>query len=200
MHTSASFSAALMFTFHWGVMMALMMLPSAAPMILLYRTVSTRLSEEQHARSIPATVFAGVYLTVWTLIGLPVYLLWIALPNNGLHPYMLAAVLALAGVYQLSSLKRVCLRYCESPLSFLMQRWQNGYANTLKIALQHASYCIGCCWALMLILVAAGAMSLPWVIAIAAVVYAEKVLPHGERTAKAIGVLLIAMAVLTARL
>ena len=186
------------FTAQWGVMMAAMMLPSAAPMILLYGTVSRRLTAEND-RSIPAGLFAAVYLGLWLLFGVPVYgahvvVALLAMRSQSLGtalPYVVAAVLVAGGAYQLTAAKRVCLRYCEAPLGFLMRRWRSGYAPTLRLAVEHALYCIGCCWALMTILVVAGAMSTTWVLVIATVVFAEKVLPHGWRTARWVGVGLI---------
>ena len=189
------------FTLQWGVMMAAMMLPSALPMLLLYRTVRTRLSA-QGERAAPPWAFAAVYVALWLAAGVPVYaahvgvaaavVRWPAL--GALAPYGVAATLAAAGLYQLTGAKRACLRHCESPLGFLMRRWRAGYGATLRLAAAHAGYCLGCCWGLMLILVAAGAMSLPWVVAITLVVFAEKVLPHGGRTARAVGGALLVLA------
>ncbi len=197
---SPSLAEGVAFTVRWGVMMAAMMLPSAAPMIMLYRTVSRRLSTERD-RSIPVALFTAVYLFLWLLFGAPVYGAYVAVASLAARwpsfaaamPYAVAGVLTAAGVYQLTEAKRVCLRYCESPLGFLMRRWRSGYTATLRLAVEHASYCIGCCWGLMAILVAAGAMSSSWVLAIAIVVFAEKVLPHGWRTARLVGVALIAL-------
>lgn len=191
----------LLFTWMWGVMMAAMMLPSAAPMILLYRTVSRRLAT-QGERVIPAWLFAGVYLCVWMLLGVPVYAGYLAAARAAerypafaaLAPYLVALSLAAAGVYQLTAAKRACLRYCESPLNLLMRRWRSGYGATLRLALAHAGYCVGCCWGLMLVLVAAGSMSLPWVLVIALAVAAEKLLPRGWKTARLFGAILIALA------
>ncbi len=189
------------FTLQWGVMMAAMMLPSAAPMILLYRTVARRLSADGD-RALPAALFAGVYLAVWLAVGVPVYGAHLAVAGaaarwprfDALVPYAVAGTLAAAGAYQLTGAKRACLRACEAPLAYLMRRWRSGYAATLRLALGHAGYCVGCCWGLMAILVAAGAMSLPWVVAITLLVFAEKVLPHGWRTARVIGISLLALA------
>lgn len=186
------------FTAQWGVMMAAMMLPSAAPMILLYRNASRR-GMQAAGRVIPAEVFALTYLFAWLLTGIPVYAASVAVEQLAARsaffaaavPYGIAGSLIAAGAYQLSPVKHACLRECESPVNFLMRRWRVGYAATLRLAAAHAAYCIGCCWALMLILVVAGAMSLPWVLAIALVVFAEKVLPAGGRTARLVGVLLI---------
>ncbi|HEU0302404.1 MAG TPA: DUF2182 domain-containing protein [Longimicrobium sp.] len=198
---SPSLRGALLFTWTWGVMMAAMMLPGAAPMILLYRTVSRRLAP-QGERVIPAWLFAGVYLCVWMLPGLPVYAGYLAaaraaggVPAFGaLAPYLVALSLAAAGAYQLTAAKRACLRYCESPLDLLMRRWRGGYGATLRLALRHAGYCVGCCWGLMLVLVAAGSMSLPWVLVIALAVAAEKILPREWGLARWFGAALIVLA------
>lgn len=184
----------------WGVMMAAMMLPSAAPMILLYGTVSARLRSSSE-RVIPPWVFGGVYAAVWLAAGVPVYLANLGVETFGRSslafransPYLIAAVLAAAGAYQFSPLKRSCLRVCESPLFFLMRGWRSGYASTLRLAFAHAAYCLGCCWALMVILVAAGAMSLSWVVVLTVLVFAEKILPSGERTARAAGIVLLVL-------
>jgi predicted metal-binding membrane protein len=203
---SASLAEGVAFTARWGVMMAAMMLPSAAPMVLLYRTVRRRLASEHGDRAIPPWAFAAVYLLLWLATGVPVYLASVAVAGASARwpaagsamPYAVAAVLAAAGLYQLTGAKRACLRHCESPLGLLMRRWRSGYAATLRLAASHAGYCVGCCWGLMAILVAAGAMSVPWVLAIAAVVFAEKVLPGGGRTARVVGVALLALAVAVA--
>lgn len=193
------------FTAQWGVMMAAMMLPSAAPMILLYRTVRRRVAGGGE-RSVPPAVFAAVYLFLWLALGVPVYAAYVAVGAAAMHrpwvgeamPFAVAGVVAAAGAYQLTGAKRACLRRCESPLAFLMRRWRGGYAATLRLAVEHAGYCIGCCWGLMAILVAAGAMSLPWVVAITVVVFAEKVLPRGWRTARVVGLVLLALALAVA--
>ena len=193
------------FVLEWGVMMAAMMLPSAAPMILLYRAVRRRLSTDGE-RAIPAWMFGAAYIGLWTLSGIPVYSGYIAVGGltmccawfNRVAPYVVSGVLVAGGLYQLTSLKRACLAQCESPLSFLMTRWRSGYGATLGLATRHALYCIGCCWALMLILVVAGTMGIWWVTAIAVVVFAEKVLPRGSRIAAGVGLVLVALGVVVA--
>lgn len=200
-----SLAGATAFTLSWGVMMTAMMLPSAAPMILLYRGISARAAGPNESR-IPAELFALTYVALWLLTGLPVYAASVAVGNlaarsagfAGAIPFAIAVTLFAAGAYQLSPAKRVCLRECEAPVSFLMRRWRSGYRATLQLAATHAAYCVGCCWALMVVLVVAGSMSLPWVLAIAVAVFAEKVLPGGERTARVIGValMLAALAIL----
>ena len=193
---SPSWREGALFTLQWGVMMTAMMLPAALPVMLLYRTVSARLVAERQARVLPFVFFVAVYLILWLLTGVPVYGAGVLLkqlsPSPTLVPYLLALVLILAGVYQFTAAKLTCLRRCESPMSFLMRRWRNNYAAAFNIGVRHALYCMGCCWALMVVLVAAGAMSLPWVLAISVVVFAEKVLPRGQLTAAIIGVILVA--------
>jgi len=157
----------------WTLMMAAMMLPSALPLVLLYRG-STPL------------LLAG-YLAVWAAIGLLPYVLMtaeVAAPA--------AVVLGLAGVYQLTPLKTACLRRCRSAADFLMQRWRHG---PLRLGAEHGLYCVGCCIGLMAVLVLAAAMSLAWAVALAALVFVEKVLPRGEVFARVTGVALIVLAV-----
>ncbi|HYW32513.1 MAG TPA: DUF2182 domain-containing protein [Gemmatimonas sp.] len=198
----ASLPEAARYTIQWGVMMTAMMLPAAAPLILLYGTVSRRLSASGD-KVISPSAFAAVYLLVWTLPGVPLYLAHVAIRGAAarwpavetLSPYGVAAVLGIAGAYQFSNAKAACLRYCESPFGFLMKRWRSGYDATLRLALAHAGYCLGCCWGLMAILVVAGAMSLHWVLAITIAVSAEKLFPKGGRTSRFVGAVLVALAV-----
>src|SRR3990170_555411 len=186
------------FTLQWGVMMTAMMLPSAAPMILLYSGAHRRRTEWSEP-VIPPEAFALTYVALWLLTGVPVYLAWVGIGDLAARstafaaaiPYALAATLSATGAYQLSPLKHACLSQCQSPVDFLMRRWRSGYFASLRLAATHAAYCIACCWALMVLLVVAGAMSLPWVLAIAVIVFAEKVLPGGERIARITGMALV---------
>jgi predicted metal-binding membrane protein len=190
--------AAAAFVAAWGVMMAAMMLPSATPMIALYGAMR-RAGSGTSGRGIPVTLFALVYLVLWAAFGLPIYVLGeLIRAASSMQPavaaslpYALGVVLLAAGAYQVSPWKQVCLRACRSPLSFLMRRTRSGYLGTLQLALDHALYCVGCCWALMVVLVAAGAMALAWVLLIAVVVFAEKLFPFGEWTARVVGVGLV---------
>jgi predicted metal-binding membrane protein len=185
----------------WGIMMAAMMLPSAIPMISLYAVLQQN-RPSNVPPGLPTALFAFVYLLVWLAFGVPVYVASVVIggfPELGdVLPYALAVVLVAAGVYQLTPLKRACLRACRSPLGFLLARTRSGLSGTLRLALEHAAYCVGCCWALMVVLVAAGAMSLQWVLLIAAVVFVEKLLPRGEWTARVVGVALVVLGVAVA--
>ncbi len=177
----------------WGVMMAAMMLPSTTPLITLYAAIQRRSPPDQ--RGIPAVLFALVYLVMWLLAGVPVYAasLGIVAAAGGsstvarLLPYGVALTLLAAGIYQFTPLKSRCLTVCQSPLGFLMGHWRPGAVGTLRMALDNSLYCLGCCAGLMVVLIAAGAMSLPWALFIAAVVFAEKALPLGEWAARAAG-------------
>ena len=178
----------------WGVMMAAMMLPSALPMIALYGALQ-RSTTAAAGRGVHVALFALTYVVVWAGTGVPVYLAAVALQHVSARAaaYGVAGVLLAAGAYQLSPLKQVCLRGCRSPLGFLLGRWRAGRMGSLALGWRHALYCAGCCWALMVVLVAAGAMGLPWVLLIAAVVAAEKMLPRGEWIARAVGGALVAL-------
>jgi predicted metal-binding membrane protein len=184
-------------------MMAAMMLPSAIPMVALYHRVNGVMAGHPHRRMSPTAVFVTPYVLVWLLSGLPVYvasaLVSVSVAAGAhdwmvwLEPYAVAAVLAGAGVYQLSAAKRACLRACRTPLDLLARRWRPGLAGAARVGLVHAAYCLGCCWALMVVLVAAGAMGLTWVVLIAGLVLAEKLLRPGERVARLAGVVLIGL-------
>jgi predicted metal-binding membrane protein len=194
-------SQAAAFLVAWGVMMAAMMLPSATPMIMLYAAVR-RNAAAAGWTGISTLLFAFVYLALWVAFGVPVYVASVVIGAQtalaDLLPYALALVLVAAGVYQLTPLKRACLRVCRNPLSFLMARSRTGYRGTLVLAIEHAAYCLGCCWALMVVLVAAGAMALHWVLLIAAIVFVEKLLPRGEWTAWIVGGALVLLGVAVA--
>ena len=162
----------------WTLMMVAMMLPSATPLVLLYR------------RPGRAQLVAG-YVLVWAAFGVPVYALAHAVDLMEVPAAAIAAVLVAAGVYQLTPLKAACLRRCRSPLDFLALRWGR---RPLRLGVDHGTYCVGCCWGLMAVLVVAAAMSLAAAALIAAVVFAEKVLRVGAWTARAAGVALLAAA------
>jgi predicted metal-binding membrane protein len=172
----------------WTVMMAAMMLPSVAPFALLYaRGASTAAA--------PGLLAAG-YLAVWALVGVPAYALDRALGME--HPTATAAVLIAAGLYQLSPIKNACLRRCRSPVDFLVQHWRSGLGGAFRLGAEHGMFCLGCCIALMAVLVIAGGMGLVWVAAIALAVAAEKLLPWGELVSRIGGLALIVAGIVVA--
>lgn len=179
----------------WTIMMAAMMLPGALPMFGIY--VKTSKSRTGIA------AFALIYLVVWAITGIPAYLVGIAVQRVGITnhaiaaslPYVLAITVVLAGLYQFSPLKYRCLHVCRTPVAFLLGRWRSGWLGTLRLGFEHAMYCVGCCAGLMVVLVVAGAMSLPWVLAIAVLIFVEKILPFGVRAAQISGAALIALGI-----
>jgi predicted metal-binding membrane protein len=185
----------------WVTMMAAMMLPSAAPLVLLYRGTG------QDGRALNAVPLVAAYLLVWAAFGALVYTAQQGLgavtnasPALGnARPYAVAGILAIAGLYQFTFLKRACLRKCRSPIDFLMHHWRGrGAFDALRLGAEHGAYCVGCCWGLMAVLVISGAMSLLWVVLIALIVFVEKVMPFGERSAQLSGAGLWLLAVLVA--
>jgi predicted metal-binding membrane protein len=184
----------------WAVMMTAMMLPTAAPLILLYAAAARR--RQDNAGSAHVYALAGGYLLTWALFSVAATMLQRALSSaSALTPMMEAsspmagaAVLVLAGIYQLTPLKRACLRACRSPLGFMLQRWRGGVAGAIRLGVDHGTYCLGCCWALMLILFAGGVMNLAVITTLTGWVAVEKIAPFGQRTATLSGVGLLGVA------
>lgn len=177
----------------WALMMVAMMLPSALPMILLH----ARVARQGSGRALPAAtlVFASTYVALWTGFALLAALAQAALVAAGALSVMdltlgsqngAAALLFLAAAWQLSALKRACLDKCRSPLRFITGGFAPNIGAAARLGLAHGLYCIGCCWALMLLLYVGGVMNLAWVAALGAVVVAEKYGPRWIGTALAI--------------
>jgi predicted metal-binding membrane protein len=183
----------------WWVMMPGMMLPSAAPMILTFATVNRR-KRTRGQPFVPTAVFTTGYLTAWGLFGIAATLADWGLEQTALmspmtqrlSPALGAAVVIVAGVYQLTPFKYVCLTHCRSPLAFVLHHWRDGQAGALRMGFDHGLYCLGCCWFLMALLFAAGTMSLLWMAAITAFVLVEKLFPAGQRIARVSGLAMIA--------
>jgi predicted metal-binding membrane protein len=168
-------------------MMTAMMLPSVAPLLLLQRRAG---------RS--AALLAVGYLAVWSATGVPIFLVTMLVDPMMVPAAAAGAIVVAAGLYQLTPLKRVCLRKCRSPLDFLLQHWRRGRLGELRLGALHGAYCVGCCWALMAVLVFAAAMSLWWAAAIAGVVFIEKVLPWGDKLGRVLAVGLVTLGAVTA--
>jgi predicted metal-binding membrane protein len=189
----------------WTVMMVAMMLPSAAPLLLVYARIA-RQNREQGQPIAPTGAFAAGYLLAWTAFSVAATLLQWGLERAALlspmmvasTPYLGALLLIGAGVYQLTPLKRACLAHCRSPLAFLMHHWRTGLGGAIRMGLEHGAYCIGCCWFLMALLFVGGVMNLLWIAAISIFVLLEKVAPRGEMVAIAAGAVLVAAGVWTA--
>jgi len=188
----------------WTVMMGAMMLPSAAPMILTFAAAQARRGRNVAG---PTWIFVAAYMLVWAYAGLVVFVLlhggkdlvyhfgWYQ--NGAWAQLALGVTLTLAGLYQFTPLKRLCLHRCRSPLAFLKEHWRDGSAPAAEMGLWHGLYCLGCCWALFgVMLAAAGMTSIAWMLAMTLVVFAEKALPHGRRISAAVALGLIALGLL----
>jgi predicted metal-binding membrane protein len=178
----------------WTVMMAAMMLPAAMPMILIFTAAQARRNRQV---TVPTWIFIAGYLLVWMILGLLVYgFIQATGVSVNRHPladrimwarFVLPTILIFAGMYQFTSLKDVCLRHCRSPSAFVTQHWRDGWGGALKMGVKHGLYCLGCCWALFTVLVAAGMMNFVWIVLLTVVIFAEKVLPNGTQTSAVVG-------------
>jgi predicted metal-binding membrane protein len=178
----------------WSVMMVAMMLPSALPMILTFVQVARRNGQAARAQA-----FVGAYVLAWAVFGAACAAGQWTLQRAGALDAMAlkssaaatVVLLLVAGLYQFSPLKRVCLAACRTPLAFLLGEWRPGVRGAFLMGLRHGQLCLGCCWALMALLFAGGAMNVPWVAALAVAVGIEKLAPFGERIGAVLGVALI---------
>lgn len=188
-----------LFLLAWAAMMIAMMFPTAAPMILMFATVSA--GKRQRAQpSVPTWVFVSAYLVVWVGFGVLAYAAAAAAGALAMQSTWVmgnaarlgGAVLILGGLYQLSPLKNLCLAKCRSPLSFLLTSWRDGTGGAFVMGLRHAAYCLGCCWLLFAILFPLGVMNIAAMVGLTVLIFAEKSLPYGPVMARVAGVALIA--------
>ena len=183
----------------WWIMMMAMMLPSAAPMILLFAMVN-RKQREKGAPYVPTGLFAAGYLLVWGAFSVVAVAAQWGLERTGLLSSMMAStsvilgagLLIAAGAYQLTPLKHACLRHCRSPIFFISHHWRPGELGALRMGIEHGAFCAGCCWFLMALLFYGGIMNLYWILGLALFVLFEKTLPAGHWLGRIAGVLLIA--------
>jgi predicted metal-binding membrane protein len=183
----------------WWVMMAGMMLPSAAPMILTFATVNRR-KRERGQPFVPTTAFVGGYLIAWGAFSVIATLAQWGLQDAALlsataaatSPRLAGTLFLAAGLYQLTPLKYACLKQCRSPFDLVINGWRDGVAGALGMGVAHGLYCLGCCCVLMALLFAEGVMNLVWVAAIAAFVLIEKLFPAGQWLARLGGILMLA--------
>ena len=185
----------------WVTMMAAMMLPSVAPMVLAFARVTKERARRQQAIYVPTWIFLLGYLGAWTAYGLVAYGVfrmidavagsWLAWDRAG--PYVAGGAIVVAGLYQLTPIKDVCLRHCRTPLHFLLHGWHEGRLGALRMGAEHGLYCVGCCWGLMIVLFSVGVMSLVWMAVIAGVIFAEKVLPWGLRLSHVLAIAFVVL-------
>ena len=170
----------------WAVMMVAMMVPTAAPMILMFAKVN-RTRRDRERPFIPTGVFLSGYVIIWSA-----FALLATLAQWGLHsasllspmmvsnsPILGGALLLGAGVFRWSPLKYACVTQCRTPMGFIMTEWREGARGALLMGLKHGTYCLSCCWVLMALLFVLGVMNLLWIAALAAFVLIEKVLRPG---------------------
>jgi predicted metal-binding membrane protein len=188
----------------WVVMMAAMMFPSIAPMVLMYAALQRGRREKGMAASWAATpCFVAGYLLLWGVAGLVFYAAlrlgrqldggFFAWHHAG--RWTAAVVLAVAAAYELTPMKHACLQRCRGPLGFLVTEWRDGRSGALRMGVVHGAWCLGCCWALMAGLFALGAMSVPWMIVIAVLIAVEKLLPWRVVGTAAVATTLAALAI-----
>lgn len=189
-----SLSNALAIFAMWVVMMIAMMLPSAVPMILLHQRMIIK-----NKKPFENLSFILSYLFIWVLFSVgAVAIQYISQVNGVLDASSLTVskiisigLLVLAGGFQFTALKKTCLTKCRTPAGFFMGYWQSGVLGAFKMGTKHGLFCLGCCWAIMLLLFVGGVMNLSWVLLLTIAVMVEKTLPAGDLISKIIGVVLI---------
>ncbi len=189
--------AVLMFVM-WWIMMVAMMLPSAAPMILLFAAINRKQRDIGHPY-VATSIFALGYLAMWAGFSLiAVILQWGFARIDLLSPMLVGTnalfggvLLIAAGAYQLTPIKRACLRHCRAPLAFLVTHWRRGARGALRVGLAHGAYCVGCCWFLMGLLFFGGVMNLYWIVGLALFVLVEKGVATAHWFSAATGVALL---------
>lgn len=180
----------------WAVMMGAMMLPSAIPMLVIHKKISAKRDPETPTAN---RWFVAAYLFAWALFCVLAAGLQWGFQRAGVLSHMLelkgtligGIILVAAGVFQLSPLKATCLGNCRSPMGFLLTDWRSGRAGAFQMGFKHGQYCIGCCWALMMVLFVAGVMNLTAIAVLSGIVAIEKLAPRGEFLAKLGGVAVI---------
>jgi predicted metal-binding membrane protein len=192
----------------WWTMMIAMMAPAAAPAMLIYGRVYRHAAARAQAQALaPTGAFAAGYLLVWLGFSLLAAGLQFALQGSGAvsaatlgsaSRWFSAAVLAAAGLYQLSPWQGVCLHHCRAPAGFLARHWRPGVGGAVRLGAGHGLYCVGCCWLLMALLFVGGVMNLAWIAGLTLLVLVEKILPGGRAVGRAAGAVLLAWALATA--
>ena len=186
----------------WSVMMFAMMIPSAAPMIMVFATVNRR-RKEQADPYVPTFVFLLGYLILWATFsaaaataqwGLHQAALLSSMMGSSTSAILGGSILLAAGIFQWTPLKYTCLKNCRSPLGFLMNDWRDGYGGALVMGIRHGTFCVACCWVLMALLFVTGIMNLLWVAVIAGFILLEKVVPKGQFVGWAAGLVLVGLA------
>ena len=179
-----------LYLFMWGVMMVAMMYPSSVPLFQLYHGTLDGATAAGRAARVGA--FMGTYALVWTLVGVVPLVVNTVVPIAGVAgergPLLFGVTLGLLAVYQLSPHKHRCLKYCRTPLGFLMEYHEPGVRGAARTSFRFAVFCVGCCWALFAVMVVVGSMNLLWMAVLTALLSLERVVGWGDRLARGIGV------------
>jgi len=168
----------------WAIMMVGMMVPSAAPTVMIYAAIARKAARDGTVVA-PTMVFVSGYIAMWTLFCVVATLAQWGLDQAALlspmmvttSPAIGSGLLIGAGVYQLTPIKLACLKQCRSPANFISEHWRTGIAGAFRMGVEHGAFCVGCCWVLMALLFVGGVMNLLWIAAIATFVFAEKLIP-----------------------
>ena len=188
----------------WVAMCIAMMLPSAAPMLRTYGDIA-QTAQEKGEITVPLYVLAAGYLATWILFSAGIALLQMLFieigvlndPSGTIHGVVGGGLLILAGLYQFSNLKDACLEKCRNPFTTLFSQWSTKVSGVFRLGLEQGVFCIGCCWALMLLMFVGGAMNLVWMAALGLIMLAEKVLPFAKTWGRVGGVLMISAGAVT---
>jgi predicted metal-binding membrane protein len=184
----------------WTVMMAAMMLPTVAPMVLAHLAVARR----RGGRPFSTLAFVAGYLMVWSASGLVPYGAYLGISRLAAEagqsrwlPTVAGSILVFAGAYQFSGWKQVCLYKCQSPFGFIMTHdFEGGARSALRAGIWHGVFCLGCCWALMIVLLVVGIMNLAWMVGLFLIFFVEKSWKHGLVLAKVAGAALVILGVM----
>ena len=188
----------------WVVMLAAMMFPSVAPMVVAYAKIQRHRRESgRYAPQGSTPIFVAGYLMSWTIFGLAVYAVYTVVAS--LFPgffssdpggrYLASGVIFAAAIYQFTPAKNIALMNCRTPLDFILHRPRYGYFGALRLGLEHGTWCVSCCWALMVALFALGAMSLGWMALVGALIALEKMLPWKRLANRSVAIVLAVVAV-----
>ncbi|HJT84190.1 MAG TPA: DUF2182 domain-containing protein [Nitrososphaeraceae archaeon] len=203
-----------LFTIIWTSGMIAMMFPAIIPMILLYNKITIQKDksntlliskENKIIYSLKTILFTATYIVVWTIVGLILYVGWYLSVINFIVNYLyddqinilFGIILIISGVYQFTPLKRKCIGYCESPLTFFTRRWHNGTIGAIKMGTYHGLYCLGCCWPYFLLMVALGWMNIAWMGLFAGIIFGEKIWSKGIWISRFTGIAFAIVGILT---
>jgi predicted metal-binding membrane protein len=204
-----------LFTVIWTLGMIAMMFPAVIPMILLYNKITIQkdksdtilIAKENKVTiySLKTILFTATYIIIWTIVGLILYFGWSLSVNNFIIKYfssdqiniLFGITLIISGIYQFTSLKKKCIGYCESPLTFFTRRWHNGTIGALKMGTYHGLYCLGCCWPYFLLMVALGWMNIAWMGLFAGIIFGEKMWSKGIWISRFTGIVFAIVGILT---